>query len=179
MRRTDQEFKNEVLRRKDRYRSLQKQRLKGIGTAALCLVLVIFGSVLSMPFLSGMGAGAAPESVMAPDGVFGSAAEAPAAQATDINESLEFAQVRAVRIDGRLYLDTGFYNGSQESGSLDGEITSSVERTRMPEENDQSNFGSSFGYRFGSLEGTVEIYMNGNWRIFATEEAMASLEIPE
>ena len=174
MRRTDQEFKSEILRRKGEHRRRQKRQLRAAAAVSVCLLLVIFGSAMSVPFFFGMGAGAAPEAAGAP--------EAPAAQAADTNESMEYgmSQIRAVMVEGQLYLDTGLNNGEiRKCGTFDGEITSQVDRSQLPKENDQSNFGTGWGYQYGALEGTVEVYMNENWRIFATEEAMASIQFPE
>lgn len=75
-----------------------------------------------------------------------------------------------VMINGELYLDTGYTNTDiRKCGTPDGEITSSVEGWEKPTENDQSNFGTGYGYQYGSTEGTVEIFMNDNWCVFAVE----------
>ncbi|MBR3972644.1 MAG: hypothetical protein IKJ99_01675 [Oscillospiraceae bacterium] len=52
MRRTDQEFKEEVLRRSSAYRAKRKQVRKKVLTTALCFALVIFGIHMVMPMLS-------------------------------------------------------------------------------------------------------------------------------
>ena len=36
----------------------------------------------------------------------------------------------------------------------------------IPEENDQSNFGSGYGYQFGFEADTIEVLIDDNWRIF-------------
>lgn len=75
-------------------------------------------------------------------------------------------RIPMVMIDGRLYYDTG-----REStiigrcGNMDGEITSTVDGTEIPTEDNQSNFGSGFGYQYGP-ENTIEIYMNDKWMVF-------------
>lgn len=77
-----------------------------------------------------------------------------------------------VMVDGELYLTTGYSNSDVlESETPDGEITSSVDGSERPTVDDQSNFGEGYGYRYGDTEGTVEIYMNHKWWIYATEEA--------
>lgn len=180
MRRTNQEFRDEILRREKAYRARQKQRRKTVLTVALCFVLVIFGGAMSLPLMSGMGAGsAAPEAAAPMEGLMQSAAEAPAAAEpnyamgqSDGAEEYAAEQIPMVMIDGKLYLDTGYCSRAEKSGMPDGEITSRVDSTEIPEKNDQSNFGIGYGYQFGSEEGTVEIYVHGSWRIFATEEAM-------
>lgn len=187
MRRTNQEFHEEVLRRQREYAARQKQRRKKVMTTALCVIMVIFGGAMTLPFLGGMGGSAAPEAAASMEGAMQNAAEAPAAAEPEYamgqyDSKVQYArdQISMVMIDGVLYLDTGYYNGEpRKCGTFDGEITSEVDGSRTPTENDQSNFGTGYGYQYGSMEGTVEIYMNGKWRIFATEEAMAQLEFPE
>lgn len=72
-----------------------------------------------------------------------------------------------VMVNGKLYYDT-----SRESsivarcGMMDGEITASVAASEIPVMDDQSNFGTGYGYQYGAEEGTVELYINGKWRVF-------------
>ncbi len=74
-----------------------------------------------------------------------------------------------VMVDGILYLDTGKESTAQERcGTMDGEITSTVDQTEKPTKDDQSNFGTGYGYQYAS-EGTIEIYMNEKWLVFAVE----------
>lgn len=86
-------------------------------------------------------------------------------------------KIPMIRVNGVLYLDTG-YNSSTERkcGTMDGEITSQVAGSQTPIEDDQSNFGAGYGYQYGSIAGTIDLYMNGNWRIFATEEVRQQLQ---
>ena len=79
-------------------------------------------------------------------------------------------RIPMVRIDGRLYCDTGRESTvSGRCGNLDGEITSTVEGTEIPVEDNQSNFGSGFGYQYGA-DDTIEIFMNEKWFIFEYRE---------
>lgn len=79
-------------------------------------------------------------------------------------------RIPMVRIDGRLYCDTGRESTvSGRCGNLDGEITSTVEGTEIPVEDNQSNFGSGFGYQYGT-DDTIEIFMNEKWFIFEYRE---------
>lgn len=85
-----------------------------------------------------------------------------------------------VMVDGTLYFDTGHNNTAiRKCGTPDGEITSTVDGTEKPIKDNQSNFGSGYGYQYGTTEGTIEIYMNDAWRIFATEEARQQIQFPE
>lgn len=86
------------------------------------------------------------------------------------------ALVPMVMVDGELYMDTG-YDSTIEArcGVMDGEITSTVDGTERPTEDNQSNFGKDIGYQYGT-EGTIEIYMNDAWRIFATEDVREQIQ---
>lgn len=76
-----------------------------------------------------------------------------------------------VMVNGELYIDTGKKSTVDgRCGNMDGQITSSVPQTEMPTENNQSNFGTGFGYQYGPIEGTIEIYINDTWWVYATEE---------
>ena len=82
-----------------------------------------------------------------------------------------------VMVDGVLYLDTGYANTDiKKCGTPDGEITSKVDGSEKPTTNDQSNFGTGYGYQYGVTEGTIEVYMNDEWRIFATEEVQQQIQ---
>ena len=63
-------------------------------------------------------------------------------------------------------------------GVMDGEITSQVDGNKQPSVDDQSNFGTGYGYQYGATEGTIELFMNGKWWIFATEEARQKIQFP-
>ena len=75
-----------------------------------------------------------------------------------------------VRVNGKLYYDTGRESTiSGRCGIMDGEITSTVDGTEIPTEDNQSNFGSGFGYQYGT-DDTIEIYMNEKWFVFEYRE---------
>ena len=88
-------------------------------------------------------------------------------------------RIPMVMVDGELYLDTG-YKSTEDTGSAvaDGEITSTVDGSQSPTQNDQSNFGAGYEYRYSAAEGMIEINMNGSWWIFATEEVRHNMHIP-
>lgn len=84
-----------------------------------------------------------------------------------------------VMVDGELYLDTGHNNTDiRKCETPDGEITSEVDGSEKPTVDNQSNFGTGYGYQYGATEGTIEIYMNDKWRIFATEEVRQQIQFP-
>ena len=89
-----------------------------------------------------------------------------------VEESEQKNLIPMVMIDEEIYIDTGIMNVAEaRCGMMDGEITSKVDTNERPTVNNQSNFGTGYGYQYGSQEGTIEINMNGQWRVFATEDA--------
>ncbi len=79
-------------------------------------------------------------------------------------------RIPMVRVNNKLYYDTGRESTlSGRCGTMDGEITSTVDGTEIPMEDNQSNFGSGFGYQYGA-DDTIEIYMNEKWIVFEYRE---------
>ena len=79
-------------------------------------------------------------------------------------------RIPMVRVNGKLYYDTGRESTvSERCGNMDGKITSTVDGTEIPTEDNQSNFGSGFGYQYGTND-TIEIYMNEKWFVFECRE---------
>ena len=79
-------------------------------------------------------------------------------------------RIPMIRINGKLYYDTGRESTtSRRCGNMDGEITSTVNGTEIPTEDNQSNFGSGFGYQYGA-DDTIDIYMNEKWFVFEYRE---------
>ena len=75
-----------------------------------------------------------------------------------------------VMVDGKIYLETEKSKGELlTSDVIDGKIPSEVDRSEIPTQNDQSNFGTGYSYRYGE-EGTVEIVINGKWWVFEAEQ---------
>lgn len=73
-------------------------------------------------------------------------------------------------VDGQLYRDTGGRSHLKtHPEEFDGYITSEVPGHELPTENNQSNFGSGFGYNFGQVNGTIEIYYNDDWWLYALD----------
>ena len=76
-------------------------------------------------------------------------------------------RIPMVMADGAMYYDTGRESTvTGRCGVMDGEITSAVERTEVPSENNQSNFGAGYGYQWGPEEGTLEVCIDGKWMVF-------------
>lgn len=71
-----------------------------------------------------------------------------------------------VMVNGELYYDTGKESEIDgRCGLMDGEITSSVDGSEIPAEDNQSNFGTGYEYQIGT-EGRIEIYINNKWLVF-------------
>ncbi|MCH5264427.1 MAG: hypothetical protein J1F02_00895 [Lachnospiraceae bacterium] len=64
---------------------------------------------------------------------------------------------RMVKVDGRLYCESGECDDVPTCGTMDGTISSSVSGNKRPKKNDQSNFGKGYGYQWAS-EG-IDIWM--------------------
>lgn len=80
-------------------------------------------------------------------------------------------KIPMVMVNDKLYYDTGKESSVEgRCGNMDGQITSTVDGTETPTENNQSNFGTGFGYQYGSEENTIEIFMNEKWIVFAYRE---------
>ncbi len=76
-----------------------------------------------------------------------------------------------VKIKGELYLDTGRESDiNGRCGVMDGEITSTVEPSEKPIQDDQSNFGSGYEYQFVD-DNSIDIYMNEKWIRFEKRDA--------
>lgn len=88
------------------------------------------------------------------------------------------AVIPMVMVNDTLYLYTGFENTDAHHDVMNGKITSSVRGNTKPTVNDQSNFGEGYAYQYGAAEGTIEIYMDGKWCIFATEEVRQDIQFP-
>jgi len=79
----------------------------------------------------------------------------------------KWAKIPMVMVEGQLYYATGKESTvDARCGVMDGEITSSVDGSETPTENNQSNFGFGYGYQYG-VEGTIEVQMeDGKWYVY-------------
>ncbi len=93
-------------------------------------------------------------------------------------ETESYDQPPQVMVDDTLYITTGHPVPGQSSADteVEGTITSEVDSSKSPTEDDQSNFGIGYGYRTGLHEGTLEVHIDGDWVIFATDDAKKSLD---
>ena len=102
--------------------------------------------------------------------------EAIEASETEITETAQLSneipgdRIPMVMVDGLLYYDTGKESTLEgRCGMMDGEITSTVDASEIPTEDNQSNFGTGFGYQYG-INNSIDIQMeDGTWFVFQRE----------
>jgi hypothetical protein len=74
-----------------------------------------------------------------------------------------------VMVNGELYIDTGVESDLVgRCGVMDGGISSTVDISEIPIQDNQSNFGDSYGYQYVG-ENSIDIYMNEKWIRFEKE----------
>lgn len=85
------------------------------------------------------------------------------------NTKQKFDLIPMLMVKGELYLDTGKESDfNRTCGTMDGEITSTVEPFEKPTKDNQSNFGSGYGYQFVSPN-NIDILINEKWIRFEKE----------
>lgn len=76
---------------------------------------------------------------------------------------------RMIMIDGKLYVEMGEQMTTITCGTLDGHITSVVDKTQIPKKDGQANFGSKkIGYQIAG-DGGIVVYINKKWMRFEPE----------
>lgn len=94
----------------------------------------------------------------------------------DAGAVVKYDVIPMVRVDGKYYYDTG--KGSDASGrdtEADGEITSTVPGDEIPQEDNQSNFGSGYIYRY-VRDDTLEICINEKWIVFECRKIGSNMD---
>ena len=87
----------------------------------------------------------------------------------DQNTNQKFDFIPMVIVKGELYLDTGKESDfNRTCGTMDGEITSTVESFEKPTKDNQSNFGKGYGYQFVSPN-NIDILIDEKWIRFEKE----------
>lgn len=95
--------------------------------------------------------------------------------AAGTEENVKYDIIPMILVDGKYYYDTGRTSSrTDRSNEMNGEITSTVDGSEKPMENNQSNFGSGYPYQLGE-DDTIEVYMNGKWEIFEYRSGDGSL----
>ena len=81
----------------------------------------------------------------------------------------KFDLIPMVMVKGELYLDTGKESNFRRTcATMDGEITSAVECSEKPNQDNQSNFGSGYGYQFIDSN-SIDILIDEKWIRFEKE----------
>lgn len=89
-------------------------------------------------------------------------------------EDMKWDRIPMVMVNGKLYYDTGNESTIDgRCGVMDGEITTAVDGSEIPTQDNQSNFGTGFGYQFGP-DDTIEVFMNEKWIVFAHRDGTGS-----
>ncbi len=98
---------------------------------------------------------------------------APESQSSETqSEAVESGAVEAeadarpmVKVDGVVYADTGYKNAMVTCGTPDGEIKSTVDRSKTPANDDESNFGKGFAYQRWE-KGYLNVRTDNGWTLF-------------
>ncbi|NLL90799.1 MAG: hypothetical protein GX222_00045 [Ruminococcaceae bacterium] len=99
----------------------------------------------------------------------------PAVEESEESTDVDLPPV--VMVDGRLYMDMGYVNSSVTCGTADGEITSSVDSSKIPEKDNESNFGTGYEYQLWDTA-HINVKINDKWIIFQ-DIAISSWTIPD
>ena len=143
--------------------------------------LVLMG-MAAVILLAGCGAKADTNGTSAIETVVGTTSGATAAQPSSATAGETNAEstdiIPSVMVDGVLYQDTGYVSSAIGCGVMDGEITSSVDGSELPTENNQSNFGTGYSWQRGS-EGQIIIVMDARNEIFRDPNHHFAFDMPE
>ena len=84
-----------------------------------------------------------------------------------------------VKVKGRIYVDTGYENAMVTCGTADGQIKTTVDGRKMPDKDDESNFGKGYGYQIWE-EGYINVQIDNRWILFRDLDLKdESRDIPE
>ena len=93
---------------------------------------------------------------------------------TPAENRVEWDKIPMVMVDGKLYYDTGKESSIDgRCAMMDGEISSSVDGSEIPTEDDQSYFGTGYGYQYGA-DDTIELLINEKWIVFEARAGKGS-----
>lgn len=70
-----------------------------------------------------------------------------------------------VKVDGVVYADTGYKNAMVTCGTPDGEVKSTVDRSKTPANDDESNFGKGYAYQNWE-KGYLNVRTDNGWTLF-------------
>ncbi len=79
-------------------------------------------------------------------------------------DNKEKTEERLVKIDGKLYRDTGKVNNIPRCGMMDGFIVYTTQEKEIPQRNDEANFSGAVFYQCSS--GKIDVKVGDNFYIF-------------
>lgn len=74
-----------------------------------------------------------------------------------------------VKVDGVIYVNTGYQNAMVTCGTADGQIKTTVDWTKEPANNDESNFGKGYNYQRWE-DGYINVKIDNRWMLFKDVE---------
>lgn len=83
-----------------------------------------------------------------------------------------------VKVAGVVYRDTGYENAMATCGTADGEIRTTVDGTKKPSNDDESNFGKGYSYQIWD-KGYINVRVNNRWILFKPLDFEDHGQIPE
>lgn len=83
-----------------------------------------------------------------------------------------------VKVAGVVYKDTSYENAMVTCGTADGEIKTTVDGTKKPANDDESNFGKGYGYQIWD-EGYLNVRVNDRWVLFKALDLEDYGQIPK
>ena len=70
-----------------------------------------------------------------------------------------------VKVNGTIYVDTGYENAMVTCGTADGQIKTTVDGRKIPSKDDESNFGKGYGYQVWE-NGYINVQIDNRWILF-------------
>ena len=96
---------------------------------------------------------------------------------TELNAASAVCEfVKMIRVRDQVYISTNTAVNILRCGVMDGEIDSTVAPGVLPEENNQSNFGTGYGYQIRSSD-IVDVYMDGEWIMFTPADRQIYIDL--
>ncbi len=90
-------------------------------------------------------------------------------------QEIKYAVIPMLMVDGKYYYDTGRESAvTARCGVMDGEITSTVDGTQIPFQDNQSNFGAGYSFQYGEND-TIEVLIDDKWCVFEHRSGDGSL----
>ena len=94
----------------------------------------------------------------------------------EINVSTSVCEfLKMIKVKDQVYISTDTVVNVLRCGVMDGEIDSTVANGVLPEQNNQSNFGTGYGYQIISAD-VVDVYIDGEWIMFTPADRQIYIE---